>query len=282
MAKLSDVEKAVNQRLKTLYDHLTVSNIVDSVTDFCEKSGLDRSNFSKYWREDEHQKEVKTEVVVKLTQSFGVSPNWLLTGEGEMFKQSGSTTSTAPAHTGLQILPVTVDDYGQENIVLVNTKAQAGYPTMLQEPEFYRSLPVIKIPDEAYRNGTFRAFEVNKDSMSPTLHHGAIVIGRYEDNWEKGNIKEGYIYVVVTTEHVVVKRVLNRLDRGELYLMSDNEEYEGYPEQSENVLQLWRVVGGLVNKFPNTRYEWRRKMSHMEADMYELKQEIVQIRRLLP
>ncbi|QCR23774.1 hypothetical protein [Pontibacter sp. SGAir0037] len=47
------------------------------------------------------------------------------------------------------------------------------------------------------------------------------------------------------------------------------------------LLQLWRVVGGLISKFPNTRYEWRRKMSHMEADIFELRQEIKNMKKRL-
>ena len=60
---------------------------------------------------------------------------------------------------------------------MVDTKAAAGYPTRYLEPEYYKELPAFKLPGSDYRNGTFRCFQIEGDSMQDTIQHGDYVIG---------------------------------------------------------------------------------------------------------
>ncbi|WP_426493603.1 S24 family peptidase [Hymenobacter sp. 102] len=162
---------------------------------------------------------------------------------------------------------VTVDSENRENISLVSSKAAASYPTRYLEPEFYQDIPAFSIPLPQFRNATFRAFEVIGDSMSPTLYAGGWVLARYVD-FARETLQEGYIHVVVTREALVVKRVLDRIEqRGTLALQSDNEEFQTYEVQIEDVQEVWRVVADIGFKFPNVRFDTRRRVAGLEADL---------------
>lgn len=216
-----------------------------------------------------------------------VREEWLLFGKGPIYRESDSigeaSTVNEPAALSmiyskggkpLPITPkpigvpmVTVDSQNRENISLVSSKAAASYLTRYLEPEFYRDLPAFSIPLPQFQGYTFRAFEVVGDSMSPTLYSGGWVLARYVD-FSRETLQEGYIHVVVTHEALVVKRVLDRIQkRGTLVLQSDNEEFQTYEVRIEDVQEVWRVAADIGFKFPNVRFDTRRRVAGMEADL---------------
>lgn len=176
---------------------------------------------------------------------------------------------------GPQVLVVTTEPGGTENIALVSTRVAAGYAAGgFIEPEFMRQLPTFSLPDAAYRNGTFRAFQVTGDSMQSTLHEGDWVICRFVEHWATG-IQDTFVYVVVTDEQPVIKRVLNRLtERGQLTLQSDNPAYPTQFLDGERVREVWRAVGRLSRQFTNPRYDLIQEVSRSRADIDELMQRL--------
>jgi phage repressor protein C with HTH and peptisase S24 domain/DNA-binding XRE family transcriptional regulator len=175
----------------------------------------------------------------------------------------------------LRILVVTTDVAGTENIPLVSTRVAAGYAQGgFVEREFMQTLPTFSLPDAAYRNGTFRAFQVSGESMQPTLYEGDWVICRYVDNWAR-EIQDTFVHVVVTDEIPVVKRLLNRLtERGQLTLQSDNPAFAAQFLDGERVREVWRAVGRLSRQFANPRYDLTTEMSRTRADVDELIQRL--------
>ncbi|MGI4742607.1 MAG: XRE family transcriptional regulator [Janthinobacterium lividum] len=170
-----------------------------------------------------------------------------------------------------RILVVTTDSDEADNISLVNTRVAAGYAGGgFVEPEFVRRLPSFRLPDPAYRNGTFRAFQVSGESMQPTLYEGDWVICRFLDSWDR-EIQDTFVHVVVTDEVPVVKRVLNRLgERGQLTLQSDNPAFAAQFLDAERVREVWRAVGRLSRQFANPRYDLVKEVSRTRADVDEL------------
>lgn len=140
---------------------------------------------------------------------------------------------------------ITVDSRGDENVVMVHIKARAGYLNGYADPEFIENLPAYRLP--GLNNGTFRIFEVEGLSMYPTLHSGDLVIGSFVDQLRV--LRDDRVHVVVTkNEGVVVKRVLNRIDKdGKLILNSDNlKERDMYPPlviDPGDVLEVWYAIG---------------------------------------
>lgn len=171
---------------------------------------------------------------------------------------------------------VTVDDSGEDNIVMVDAKAAAGYPKMALEPSYIKDLPAFKLPGVAYKNGIFRAFQVEGDSMYDTLDHGDWVICRYVD--QLSDIREGYVHVLVTKEEICVKRLLNRVEeRGKLVLISDNEDYPTREVDAEEVSEIWLVKAKIGFQLRPRRRDLFRIINDLQADMVEIKGRIAKL-----
>ncbi len=214
------------------------------------------------------------EILEKILQTFGsVSADWLLMGEGDIFKVVNLDHKSSNQHTQLPVV-ITLDKAGNDNIAFVDTKAAAGYPVKLVEPEFYRELPAFSLPGGEFRNGLFRCFEVSGDSMADTLYHGDWVICRYLDGGIS-DIREGYIHVVVTTDQVLVKRVLNRTAKShKLILQSDNQAYGLYSVTDAEVRELWLVKSKLSFNLPNRNKDIVKTMHEIQVEMHDLKERI--------
>ncbi|HZI25064.1 MAG TPA: helix-turn-helix transcriptional regulator, partial [Chryseolinea sp.] len=65
-----------------------------------------------------------------------------------------------------EVLAITVDSNNKENVELVSHKASAGYLSGYQDTEFVKDLPKISMP-VLPKNKTYRAFEIQGDSMLP-------------------------------------------------------------------------------------------------------------------
>lgn len=175
------------------------------------------------------------------------------------------------AGTALRVLTVQVGADNEENIELVNTKAAAGYGAggFLQQ-EFIGNLPHFRLPDPAYRNGSFRCFQVSGESMQSTLYNGDWVICRYIERWDR-DIRDNRVYVVVTEDGVRVKRLLNRLtERGNLALNSDNPAYPVDFLDGADVREVWEAVGRLSRQFINPRYDVNLELARHNAEIAEL------------
>jgi len=147
------------------------------------------------------------------------------------------------------VLAITVDTDGHENVELVLQKASAGYLSGYQDPEFVKDLPRIALP-VLPKNRTYRAFEIQGDSMLP-IQPGSIVFGEYQENI--GTIKNGKPYVLVTQqEGIVFKRVFSFADQeGKLLLVSDNRTYAPYSIDAADLLEIWQAKGFFTTRFPD-------------------------------
>ena len=168
---------------------------------------------------------------------------------------------------------------GDENIVMVDTKAAAGYPTRYLEPEFYKELPAFKLPGSDYRNGTFRCFQIEGDSMQESIQHGDYVIGRFCDNHFK-DVRDGYIHVVVTNDTVLVKRLVNKAEtEHKMYLISDNE---AYPEQAldiDEIKEIWFVKSKLSSYMPVKKNDLDKVIGDLTMQVHLLKSRLDHIER---
>ncbi|MGY3791400.1 XRE family transcriptional regulator [uncultured Aquimarina sp.] len=174
---------------------------------------------------------ISGKVVSKLLQEFGVNPLWLF-GESDQKKIQLHNGDVSPKM-------VTVDSENNENIVLVNVKAAAGYPHNVQDVDWYQQLPAFDIPLPEYRNATYRGFQVEGDSMLPVLEPKEWVIGKAVNNLSE--IRSNALYVVVLHDSVVVKKVRKNDDSSALTLISLNTDYLPYSIKAHQIVELWEV-----------------------------------------
>lgn len=174
---------------------------------------------------------ISGKVVAKLLKEFSVNPLWLF-GESDQKKIQIHTGDVAPKM-------ITVDTEGNENIVLVNVKAAAGYPNNIQDVGWCQQLPAFNIPLPEFRNATYRGFQVEGDSMLPVLEPKEWVIGKAVNNLSE--LRNNAIYVVVLDDSVVVKKVRKNVEGSVLTLVSINVEYLPYTIQAHQIKELWEI-----------------------------------------
>ncbi len=167
---------------------------------------------------------------------YGINVRQLFHGEGPMFE--GNETGD-----GHKVLVVVTDQEQKERIVHVPVTAYAGYRQNLAEPVYVGALPTYSLPDNILRDGSYRSFDIGGDSMEPTLFPGDRVIGAFVEPqyWVQG-IKDHLVYVLITQDDVVVKRVVNLIRTEKiLELHSDNPAYPVIQLPAEELREAWIV-----------------------------------------
>ncbi len=131
----------------------------------------------------------------------------------------------------------------ENNILYIPIAAQAGYSEQYFDQNFLSELTTFTLPQFKNQKGEFRCFEIQGDSMEPTLFTSEKVIGslvRRENNYS--SIRDNYVYVVATNHGIVIKRVVNKVaSDGTLQLISDNSFYEPYSIPVDEVNEVWSV-----------------------------------------
>ena len=209
---------------------------------FADELGIKRSLVGAY---EEERADPKYDLLKKIALFFEVSIDDFINDEIDekwVPKAKGN-----PAN--LRILTISVDKDDNENIELVPTKAAAGYLNGYADREYVAALPKFYLPMPAFKQGTYRAFEIKGDSMLP-LESGSIIIGEYVENWS--DVKQAETYVVVSkTEGVVYKRIGNKFkDNKKLKLVSDNPVYDAYEIGGEDILELWKAKAYISTHLP--------------------------------
>jgi len=91
--------------------------------------------------------------------------------------------------------------------------------------------------------------------MEPTLYSGdQIICSRVPTSNNYNCIKDNYIYVIVTNNEILVKRVINEIESLQsLKLISDNsEDYKATDMPIQEVREVWRVNKNLSNVLPTS------------------------------
>ncbi|HYF66573.1 MAG TPA: LexA family transcriptional regulator [Ohtaekwangia sp.] len=178
---------------------------------------------------------------------------------------------------GKDVLAITVDSNNKENVELVTQKASAGYLAGYEDPQFVKELPKISIP-VLPKNKTYRAFEIQGDSMLP-VQPGSIIFGEYIEDVK--SIKNGKLYILVTVnDGIVFKRIFNFADEdGKLLLVSDNRHYQPYAVNAEDVLEIWAAKAFFSNQFPDTQQTSTASADQLAHTILSLQEEIKKLKK---
>lgn len=208
-----------------------------------EKLGLKQAAVGAY---EEERATPPVTSLVEISKIFSVSLDHLINKDLSLLPQKEWKSKTI--NRGKEVLAITVDQHNKENVELVTQKASAGYLSGYQDPEFVKDLPKISLP-VLPKNKTYRAFEIQGDSMLP-VQPGSIIFGEYVE--DTSAIKNGKLYVLVTShDGIVFKRVFNFADQeNKLLLVSDNRLYEPFSVNAEDVLEIWAAKAFFSSQFP--------------------------------
>ncbi len=139
-------------------------------------------------------------------------------------------------------------------VPLIGIKAQAGYVKGFEQTDYMDSLEKYSLPPGVNPTGALWSyFEVDGDSMEPTLYAGDILLASmlpYED-WD--DIKNFCMYVILTHEQLMVKRVF-RKSADMWVLLSDNDEL--YPQvlmPVAKIKQVWTFRRHIRSRVPQPK-----------------------------
>lgn len=236
-----------------------------------ELIGVNRPKLGSY---EEGRAEPNLSTLQHLSQYFDVAiddfieKDLSLNDESKQKKAEGSN---------LRVLPILVDDKQNERISMIGTKAAAGYLNGYSDPEYIEDQPNFALPMSEFSQGTFRAFQINGDSMLP-IKSGSYVLAEYLENWTW--IKDGECYIVVSkNDGIVYKRLINSIDdKSSIELNSDNPSFDSYQVDIEDILEVWKAKAYLSFDLPD-KADGQLSVNELSQMMSQLKSEVDHLKK---
>lgn len=252
----------LNENLRSLRKQMKLTQ-----DQFAAKLEIKRSLLGAY---EEGRAEPKLELLQKIADVCKISVDDLIGKDLTTEKPLAKTVSL-----GKDVVVVTQDLEGRDNIELVPMKAAAGYLNGYADTEYVKELPRFQLP--ILKQGTYRAFEISGDSMLPILP-GTIVIGEHIENLK--NIKSGKTYILVSQrEGIVYKRVFNYLEEtGKLFLVSDNRQYAPYQIDAGDVMEAWSAKAYISVQFPDVETKNDVSVEQLASVVFDLQKDILQLK----
>ncbi len=203
--------------------------------------GLTQTEFGEYLGDakstadiERSKSEISARALVKLLFEKNINPLWLYDKSSDKYLLKREVDISPKV--------ISLDVEANENIVLVNAKAAAGYPQNISDTSWYKQLPAFDFPIPEFRNATYRGFQIDGDSMMPNLRNKDWVLAKAISNLKE--ISPNKIYVVVLYDSIMVKKIEDCLD-GSLELISINPDYEPYRIKANQVQEIWQVSSRL-------------------------------------
>ncbi len=231
-------------------------------TEFAEKLGIKNSTADI----ERGRTKLSGQVITEMLRLFNVNPLWIYGYSNQKHLNTGMGDISPKV--------VIVDKDDNENMVLVNQKAAAGYPNNIADVEWYQKLPAFDLPLPQYRNATYRGFQIEGDSMLPTYRPDDWVLARGIESLEYAS--DNKVYVVVMQDAVVVKKLQKLPDSSRVLLISLNEEYIPYEVSVSDIQEIWQVNSKLTfsldeNSSSNLLKELQQSMEDLKAQMTQFK-----------
>ena len=191
---------------------------------------ITRGRYAKY---EDGSSEPPIEILIRLSKYYRISID-LLVGL-DLSKYTLEKMMKLPDNR--TILPITVDEKGENKIEIIPEKAQMGYLQGYSDPEYIEKLQTISLP--FLRNGKFRAFPASGDSMPP-FKNGTFIVGKYVEN--VSDLKNNKTYIFITqNEGVVYKRFEKKTSRN-ITVSSDNPLYKPYDIKLSELVEIWEYA----------------------------------------
>ena len=203
------------ERIKQYIDYKSIS-----VAAFEKSIGMSNASFGKCLKKGGAIGTDKLENILSVYPD--ISPNWLLTGNGTMLRNSTELTPTKDG-TGIPLIPV---------------EAMAGCFTgsqtvLLQECDHY------VVP--AFKNSDFLIY-VRGDSMQPRYYSGDMVACKMLSPTDLF-FQWGKVYVLDTDQGALIKKVEQGTDDETITLVSENENYKPFQIPRRAVYHIAIVMG---------------------------------------
>ena len=228
-----------------------------------EQLQITRGRYVKY---EDGTSEAPYDILKKIAYHFHISIDLLLSVDVRKI----DIQDLISLENNRLILPIQVDQNGDNSIEIVTEKVKAGYLTGYSDPEYIESLQQINLP--FLGPGKHRGFPVEGDSMPPH-EQGSIIVGRYVE--KLGEVQDGKTYILITKNQGMVYKRLNKNKKNSLVLESDNRFYPNYEVKFSEILEIREFqcnIGRTDSKQPVTELESLKDL------LLDLKREVSEIK----
>ena len=156
-------------------------------------------------------------------------------------------------------------------VPLINVEARAGFIENRDNEQWMSTLDMFKLPGYEPAEGQ-KLFEVEGDSMMPTLMHGDILITQHADDITE--ILDGSVAVIVTAKSVLTKRIKKDLSNDAVILISDNSKYESMSYDLESILEILIVRGKITSSLNVIDMDANKRVQHLESQVDKLQEDM--------
>jgi repressor LexA len=215
-------KKAVGERIRLIRKALGLTQ-----AEMGEKIGRSWKTINRW---EAGERDVPNTALKLISSTFGVSYEWLKTGQGEMWEKREKTL--------LEELEAKTREVFEKLVrIPVVGRAGAGFP---ESPADMNVVGWVLVNKETFQKGGKFSVQVHGDSMEPTLHDGDFVIFRTYLG-DGLDIPSGKVVVVRNhSGELIVKRLIKI--NGLIMLTSDNPKYPPIPPEQIKAEDL-RIVG---------------------------------------
>lgn len=193
-------------------------------------------NTSRYISYESGRSKPPVDILIRISRLFHVSIDLLLSVD--LRKYPLEDMLKLPDNR--IVLPVVVDQSGNESIEIVPQKATMGYLRGYSDPGYIESLDRISLP--FLKNGKFRAFPADGDSMPP-FKDGSFIIGKYMEGID--DLKSGNTYIFITINDGITYKRLKSKNNDSITVAADNTFYEPYDIPLEEIVEVWQYASGI-------------------------------------
>lgn len=229
-----------------------------------EKLSITRGRYVKY---EDGTSEAPYDILKRIAQYYQLSIDLLLSVDVRKIE----VDQLLKLENNRMILPIQVDNSGENVIEVVSQKVKAGYLTGYADPEYIEQLQQISLPFLGL--GKYRGFPVEGDSMPPH-QDGDIIVGRYVE--QLGEVLSGKTYILITRNEGVVYKRLNKQTNNKLKVSSDNFFYPSYEIKASHILEIWEYQCSISRNDAQTEVLENTTIKNM---FYELKNEITDLKK---
>lgn len=244
----------------------------------------------------------KFDFLSAIALKFEINYDWLLTGRGQMLVKNNNVSISErllpelpySEEDGVCFVAEEIETYNKSVRAIQNTKvlqipivdiavaAGTGYYNL----DNIEVIDTISLPESMIKTGVqYLCVRVKGESMAPTLLDSSFLVIRLLTRAEWEYLPDEQIYVVSDVEgKSYVKRVKNRLKKGFIVCMSDNPDKAYYPNfnlRNGEINTIWHAEWYISAKMPNIHQSYYNKVSELEDDIADIKNELGMIRRQL-
>ncbi len=196
--------------------------------------------------------------IISLSKLYNVPADFILTGQKNYIK-IGRDTGFIP---------------------LLRAEAHAGFLNGIESEDLYDIKDWFRIPGfDPTKEQTL--FEVEGNSMSPTIFPGDILICQLHTNID--NILDGSAVVILTVEGIMIKRLRQDKNVDYLVMENDNATYGETSKLKKKDVQKIMMIRGKISSvlIPHQETQEKARMQSLEESVGVLRQELFDMNKKL-